>query len=562
MCRRIDAVRNERRVGFPLSRAIASAAATLLLAAPASAQVTSAPLGQLDPWSVGWLSTNEGRLPATLWSNTSGEALAPIYAGLKPAQLSQAGRAALRRIALSAAKAPADGAADLVAERIRIIEQLGETERSIDLRRRYPETEWGRHADRLASDYDLLLDRVQPGCSRIGGKRADDQTWMPVRALCFALAGDFEAASLAAEHIEPDAAKSGVWLLAAIATMETPSRAKPEGRYSSPLEAAVSISAKLSAPAGALAGAPPDIAAAIVRHRSATLEQKRAALRPALDGARLEPADVLDVLNAGDQAKPAAGRASALRADFLALALAAATNAEAKPNAKATAYAAALKAADGPGEFRLAAYALLDPIKALPKDETTAPNAETFSRVALTAGDIKAAQDWRKAMDEKADPWGAARIDLILSYADASGDKDGAILDRLIAAVPAAPATPAKAATPAARQLDLRRIENARALFLYAGTGRPLSPAHRALLATQKSAGRGVSDASLMRITVAADQDADGEAALAAIALLGADVSALSFAGLADILMQMRRVGLETDANALALEALQVWKAI
>lgn len=535
-------------------------AAVALAVTPAAAQVTSAPLGQLDPWSVGWLGANDGRLPPSIWANTSSEALAPLFSELNPLQLSPAGRTALRRVALSAAKAPAGGGADLIADRIRIFEQLGETERSVDLRKRYPDTPWGSEADRLASDLELLHDRVQAGCGRVGAKRADDQTGMPVRAFCLALAGDFKAALLAAEHIEPDETKSGVWLLAAIATMEAQTRTRPEGRYKTPFEAAVSISAKLSASASALAGTPADVAAAIVKHPSASLEQKRAALRPALDGGRLKPEDVLAVLSAKDET-PTAGRTGARRADFLALALAAAANAEAAPDAKATAYAAALKAAEAPSDFRLAAYALLDPIRALPKTDA-APNAETFARVALFAGDVKAAQDWRKAMDEKADPWAAARIDLLLSYATAGSDKDGAILDRLIAAVPPAPPTQAKAATPAARQLDLRRIENTRVLFLYGGTSRELSPGQRALLAAQKSAGRGVSDAALTRIAAAADQDADGEAALASIALLGPDVSALSFAGLADILTQMRRIGLEVEANALALEALQVWKAL
>jgi hypothetical protein len=404
----------------------------------------------------------------------------------------------------------------------------------------------------------------------VAGKRGDDPDWLPVRALCYALAEDFDAASLAAEHLSEIDANTGVWLLAALATMEAPAKTRPEGRYATPLEAAVSIAAKLPASAAAFASTPPDIAAAVVQHPAATLEQRRAALLPALDGGKLKSADVLDVLTAKDEtpaAKPAGGRTAAARTDFLALALTAAASENAKPDAKATAFAAALKAAGAPSDFRLAAYALLDPIKALPKDKTTAPNAETFARVALLAGDAKAAQDWRKAMDEKADPWAAARIDLMLSYVGIGAGKAGEILDRLIAAVPSPPESSrtgaaAKGSTPAARQLDLRRIENTRVLFLYAGTGRELSPAHRALLAAQKSAGRGVSDAALARIASAADQDADGEAALASIALLGPDVSALSFAGLADILTQMRRIGLEKDADAIALEALQVWKAL
>jgi len=546
------------------------AAILLALSTPALAQVASAPLGQLDPWGVGWLSKTEGALPTGIWSNTTSAALAPLYAGLQPQQLSPAGRAALRRVALSSVKGPADGAA-LIPERLRLIEQLGESERSIDLRKRFPDTAWGKQYERAASGYELVLNRTDAACARVSGKRGDDPDWMPVRALCFALASDFNAASLAAEHIPPDAdGRSDAWLLAAIETMEAPAKNKPEGRYATPLDAAVSIAAKLSAPAGALATTPADVATAIVQHPAATLEQKRAALRPALDGGRLKPADVLAVLTAKDEtptAKPAAGRAATPRTDFLALALNAAASSDAKPDAKATVFAAALKSAETPSDFRLAAYALLDPIKALPKNDATAPNAETFARVALVAGDTKAAQDWRKYMDEKADPWAAARIDLMLSYTAASPGKPGEILDRLVAAIPPLPeaskeATAAKAATPATRQLDLRRIENTRVFFLYAGTDRDLSPDQRALLAAQKAAGRGVSDAALARIGSAIEAGANGEAALASIALLGPDVSALSFAGLADILTELRRVGLEKDADAIALEALQVWKAL
>ncbi|HEY1075846.1 MAG TPA: hypothetical protein VGE51_04090, partial [Fontimonas sp.] len=99
-------------------------------------------------------------------------------------------------------------------------------------------------------------------------------------------------------------------------------------------------------------------------------------------------------------------------------------------------------------------------------------------------------------------------------------------------------------------------------LFLYAGTGRDLTPAHRALLASQRSAGRGVSDAAIARIGAAVDHKANGEAAIAVISLIGPDTSALSFAGLSDLLVQLRRIGMEKEAEALALESLQVWKAL
>src|SRR5262249_6936123 len=77
-----------------------------------------------------------------------------------------------------------------------------------------------------------------------------------------------------------------------------PTKTKPEGRYGSAFEAAVSVAAKLSAPAAAMAPASPDVAASIALNPAATLEQRRAALRPALDSGHLKTSDVLAILTA------------------------------------------------------------------------------------------------------------------------------------------------------------------------------------------------------------------------------------------------------------------------
>jgi hypothetical protein len=553
----------------------------LLSAAPAFAQVQTSALDQVDSWGTGWLGKDEA-LPANLWANTTTAALQPLFADAKPLQLAPSAREALKRVALSAAKGPANGDA-LIPERLRIIEQLGYTQYSIELRKRFPNTEWGKLNERVTADYELIQGQSKSACQRAADKKGNDEAWMSMRAFCFALAKDFNAAGLAAEHLPPAAdGKSDGWLLAAINTLETPGKVKPEGRYGTAFEAAVSVTAKLSVPVNAFAATPADVAASVIAYPDATPEQKRAALKPALDGGKIKAADVLEVLNpkpaavdpkidpkadpkAAALAKLPAPRAGA-RPDFLALALATAADKGAKPDAKATAYAAALKDAETLSDFRLAAVALNDAIKALPKNAETAPNAETFARVGLLAGDTKAAQDWKKQMDglpkDKADPWAAARIELMLSYSGVGADKGGATLDKLIAAVPAAPDAAVKATTPAARQAELRRIENTRFLFLHAGMGRDLSAAQRTLLATLKAAGRGLSDAALARIAAAVEQEARGEAAMAGIPLLGNDVSAVSFAGLADLLTQMRRMGLADDANAVALESLQVWKAL
>lgn len=557
-----------RRRNKALASIIALGLAAAVAAPAVSQQVASAPLSQVDPWGVGWLSANDGAMPATFWANTTGDALAPIFTSIQPRELSPTARAMLRRVMLSRARAPAG--ADLTAERLRIIEQLGETARSADLRARYADADWGKAGERLSIELDLVSGK-KDACARTAGKPAADKAWMPVRAFCATLNGNADQVNLITEQVAATDEAFGVWLLAAAGAITAPGGKKPEGRYASPFEAAVSVAAKLSVPANAMNAAPSDVAAAIVLNPDATLEQKRAALRPALEGGRIKSADVLAVLTAKDEtaAKPAPARGAAARPDMLATALTVFATDDAKPDARAKAYADALKAAETMADARLASVALADPVKALPKNDATAPFAGIFTRAALFTGDARQAADWRKLMntlpEDATDPWAAARIDLMLSYAGATNEKPGTILDRLIAAAPFAEtgkATAAARTTPADKTQELRRIENTRVLFLYAGTGRDLTPAHRALLASQRSAGRGVSDAAIARIGAAVDHKANGEAAIAVISLIGPDTSALSFAGLSDLLVQLRRIGMEKEAEALALESLQVWKAL
>lgn len=550
---------------------LAATFALALVGLPAAGQqvVSSSPLSQVDPWSVGWLGQADGAMPATLWENTDGETLKTLFAALQPMSLSPTARSLLRRIALSSTRPPDDADA-LVPERLRLIEEMGETSRSIDLRRRFATTEWGKSADQIDSQQNLAAGRTQEGCARVAERRADDVDWMPVRALCLALAGDHDAAGMIAER-SGSAPGGGAWLISAIETMRSPTRTKPDGRYGTAIEAAVSIAAKLSAPPDAFRGMPTDLALSILYNPGATVDQRRGALRQAIDSDQVKPADVLAVLTAkeeGPAVSPARSAASA-RADFLAMAIEATTKGDAA--AQATAYAAALKAAESPTDFRIASLALIEAIGKLPKSDAALPHAEPFTRAALAAGDAKLAGEWRKLLDktarDKTDTWAVARLDLMLSLsgqgAGRPAARDAAILKTLLGAVPApaegaAPRNP----TPVQRQADLRRIENARILFLYAGTGRSLTPDQRALLSIQRTAGRGVSDAVLMRVHAALEAKAPGEALLAAIAPVTGDTSALSFAGLSDLLALLTRAGYKADADALFLEALQVWKAI
>jgi hypothetical protein len=415
----------------------------------------------------------------------------------------------------------------------------------------------------------LLGDR-DAACASVAKQPATDAAWMPLRAVCATFAGN-TSVSLITEQIARQDEPLGVWLVGALPAIAAPEMKKPDGRYATPLQAAVSVAAKLSTPANAFANAPPDIAAAVALDAEATSAQRRAALRPAFAAGKIKAADALDILSLKDET-PAPATRGAPRPDYVAQAIAAASNKDAKAEDRAAAYVAALRSAENLNDGRLIATALSAAIKALPRNEATLPYAEPITRAALLAGDTKLAADWRKTLGaqakDKQDAWAMARIDLMLSYAGATTEKHGAILDRMLEAAPypapvaAGAAAPAPRSTTGEQQLAIRRIENTRALFLAFGTGRDLSAAQRATLGAQRTAGRGVSDAAIARIAVAARQDANAEAALATVAQLGPDVSALSFAGLADLLTQLRTIGMTAEADAIALESLQVWKAL
>lgn len=544
-------------------------ALTLAAALPATAQVSSAPPASVDSWGVGWMGSADGAVPSSFWANTSADTLGPILASIQPKDLSPAGRALLRRILASRAKGPEGGAA-LTPERLRLLELLGESANAAELRKRFAATEWGKTGDLQAAELDLLQGRQDQACGALAGKPPADAGWMPLRAVCAALKGDAAAAGLAAEQVARTDEAFGVWLIGALPAIATPDMKKPDGKYATPLQAAVSVAARLTVPANALAAAPGDIAAAIALDKTATNEQRRAALRPAFSAGKLKPADVLAILSLKDEPPANAPKSRAApRPDYIAQAIDAANNKDAKPEDRAGAYAAALRAAETPEDGRLISVALAAAIKALPRNEATLAYAEPLARAALVAGDPKLAADWRKHQatlpKDSQDAWALARLDLMLSYAGATNEKPGAILDRLIAAAPypdPAATAPAKAPSAGDQQLAIRRIENTRALFLAFGTGHDLTAAQRATLSGQRTAGRGVSDAAIARITAAAHAKANAEAALAILPQLGTDTSAISFAGLADLLTQLRAIGLEDDANALALEALQAWKAL
>lgn len=523
--------------------------------ASASAQVVSSgPLQQVDPWGVGWLGQANGALSSDIWQNTNAAALKPLLESIDPARMSPAARSALRRLMMSAARSPANGA-EIIPERLRLLEALGETARADDLRSRFTETEWGAGGEQRAAAFALLDGRVRGQCARIAEQPADDPAWMPARALCYAIAEDYDAAALLGEQAAQTDTDLATWLLAAIENKREPARRPPAARFSTPFETAVSLTTNLPADLDDLAAIRPDMAAIILRHPSATPEQKGAVLPAAVEGGQITEADIVAILTpAEDDAEPPEGSVQA--------ALVAAGSAETPPADKATAYAAALSVAERPGPFHLSAMALHNALGDLQPTDETSEHAALFARAALAVDDTELAGKWRAAIaDDGADAWSNARLDIASALAGAPPADLPAAISSLIASSPLTEDAERPTGRAARAAFDARLAETTRILFLLVGTGRALPPEGRALLAGLRTSGNGVSDPAISRAQAANNASAPGEAALAALSLIAADPSSQSYIGLADTLTQIRAAGFDAAADAIALEALQLHKA-
>ncbi len=538
-----------------LFAAIAITAITL----PGQAQVvSSSPLEQVDPWAIGWLGQADGALPADIWENSSATSLGPLMSEIDPGSLSPAARTALNRVILSSARAPEEGDA-LTPARLRLLERLGHQAHADQLRTAFPSKDWAQGAATNTAGFAILDGRARATCADISQGRADNLDLIAVRALCYAIAEDYDAAALLGEQAAQMGIEEAPWLLSVIEYMRTPTGNGPTARFDTPFEIATSMAASLAPRSNSdLENVTPDIARAILRHPNATTAQKSAVLNVALDNNRLQSADAIAIItsiinDADSNAKLGAlERAVQLYADDTA-----------PPADKAEAYSKALNAANNAQTFRSVAITLSDPIAALPATTEFASNAELFTRALITAGDRSKAGEWRALLtpaDDNSNTWSLARLDAALILAGNDLPAAAEIADRLIAnSLLADEATPPSGRT-ARQAAEAQATETARILFLFVGTGRSLSPAARSVLPSLKSAGRGISDPAIMRIIAAQNAEAKGEAMLSAIALIQRDPAEQSYIGLSDVLAQLRQTGLQTDVDAIALEALQLWK--
>ncbi len=524
-----------RRLATALCAALIGGAGAFVFQAVAqqSPAIESAPLTQLNGWSVGALSQGQGALAPTLWQGSDAAAIAALFDRLPATIDSPAARALARRALVSPGAAPTgDAATDAMRKRFSALGRMGLADDLSVMAAGSGASASDVAIAQYAAQAELARGRMSEACAR--GRQA--QTDQPpafilrLRAFCAAATDGRAAADLALEMARGAGAESA-WFRAAIGGVgEGAPRPAVQARYADSLSAAISLAANLRAPANPLNGASTlalaviarsDRAAPLLRAQAAALAYRRGAI-PASEARTILhsiPATVTTGLPA------------------LAIALRRVEAAANGPDA-GVAIAQILTQATTPSDFAAAAMFFRTDIANL----TSAPNAAAaliYARAAVIAGDLPLAQRLiTNAADNHADAIGVARVQTAISIAQ--GESAATVVARRRAA--SGPQT-ARAA--------------ARDVAILAAMGFELDADARAfLLATTPFGGRPLDPGLMASLTAAAQSHALGETALLAALATAPGAQTVDAHGLDVVLRALRDAGLNDAARRIAIEAM------
>lgn len=250
---------------FSKSLLISSVLAGLVFGTTASAQIESDSMGDLSAWGQRYLSSEEPEFPISLWRNSSDEVLLSLLQSVQTADLGPAERRLLRRIVLSPATRPRGELAEaLLAERARLMLELGEARAAAALAPQLKQDARGLDAETLAVDLDLASGQEASACAELNGEFKQGDYWLKLRAVCAVLRDNYSGAQLAIEFAE----RQGVddeWLIEAIFAAAGDAPNPPGARFDSGLNIALSSKAAFDTTDVTLAEGRPDLAAAAAR---------------------------------------------------------------------------------------------------------------------------------------------------------------------------------------------------------------------------------------------------------------------------------------------------------
>jgi hypothetical protein len=518
-------------------------------------------LGALDPSGVGTLDEGNGGLPNTLWQGSQLSLIAALLPKLAPST-SPALQSLARRLLASGAAVP-EGAADgpsLLSLRVAALDRLGLVHDASALAQAAP----GQVSDpaflQASRDAFWLAGNTKAACGRLNAVPgpARDQGWDKANAFCRALAGEHEAASISVGLLREENV-TDVPFFALFAVVNGEGEIKLASLPNPPpLTLAMLRASNKPVPSDVLQGAPPATFAAVAGMSNATAPLRIAAAERAAAFGGETPADLAKLYAAQNFPPEALAKApTAAKANREGLGNALmyqAVVAEKVPAAEAEAIAAAFSLAGGakvPAPLWL--QRVYGPILFR---ITPGPGviwfADTATRAYLAGNDVNNARAWASLGD----------TDRVLA---APGQPPaGTLLGRLMALADKE-ATPPDGPTLAAWYKAAEAVDgaerDARTALFYAlleALGQPVPADAWQAIAGGAAATSGTlpSPIVLHGLSAAANAGRLGETALYALLAFGdggpatADATTLSA-----VIAALRKVGLEADARAIAVEA-------
>ncbi len=567
---------------YRVNKALLAAFFCFCCAAPSWSQdgIAVVELAEADPFAVGALSPSERPAPADLWANSDAEGVSALLGAVPQAHgASLAGSRLAARAVLSQSDAPAGlvNRREMLLARLNAAYALGRVEAVNAIVTGSIGAILDPDLARFGALSRFAMGQAEAACTLGDGLATgrEEAFWVRVRAACFALRGEHQAASLtfdlAAEAgAEGADAEFARWL----ARLADGEGAVPPA----PRDAVEFALARM-------AGVPltPDLADEVSLAQAAGLAlsadvapglRLRAARRAARAGA-ISPSDYAEALAAagGPADRPALEHLNAAfaaeglqQAALLRQAIAGAPNSA----LAAEALAAALDSSQDGRDFILAAEMYAADIAALPRDAVGAAYAPVFAEAAAVVGDVAGARAWMATRRTQTAPAGPMTLTdvapdapeiapaleptlesaLGLLIAAADPQADGAALAESARNRMAA----SRADAPEARQGAARE-----ALILFA-LGAANGPDMRRFAYEAVADGAlltGEADGALYAMEAAVDARARGEAALRAAIALGLSQEGHSLAS-ARAARALWRAGFDAEARAVAVEAILV----
>lgn len=520
------------------------------LALPAATpQVEVGGLGAVDPFGVGFLEEGERAMPTDMWKASRTEDLLPLMRKVRTRNLTPAERSLLRRVALSPAARPnGEDASEVLAERARILYELGEAEAAADLMARLDENARGIDGDAVSVDLQLALGSERSACARVPSEPGEGAFWARLRAVCAVLNNDQPAAELAVEFAQ-SAGVNDDWFYKAVLSPALPEGAdRPPAKFDTGLNLALSTKLGLEPPDNAITPTRPDLATAMATRQSLPVSVRVLAAGVAAEAGLMDARThrrLYSELLKGEGFKPARP---------IEVAVLAFDEAGTDDGERARKLAMALRSSSAnPARFAAASRLFANDLARLPRNRDTVRHALTFAQAELATGNLQRAEAWSRAVRIKDAPpindFAHAMIDGLILLS--KGRADRAALNEVAGRV----VEHAKGAQ--------RKAQAARLFALWTALEMPPPAPARALMAAQPpNPEAGGSDWRMLAIGAAAEADAAGEAVLSILSLTRGDPSRLPEADMIAIIDALAAIGADDVSRDLALEAAGYWKSI